>query len=386
VDDLDNLLTQAVSSMLESEVPLGAFLSGGIDSSIIVAMMNKTHKGKIKTFSIGFKEESYNELVHARRVAEYFNTDHHEFIVDYKIKELLPNLVFYLDEPFADSSAIPTYYVSKLAREYVTVAITGDGSDELLAGYRRYNAKKLLKIIRFIPNRLLKTLDLFLPQKDCYYAKSKIKSLKMLIEYNESQKSGYLSWQPLFSHEFILELIPLIEEKSKKEILNLKSYFEESKSLDPISQMLFVDQKTFLPGDILTKVDRMSMANSLETRIPFLFFPFAEFINSLPLNLKLKGFYQNKFILKNLAIKYLPNEIIKRKKQGFTVPIGTWLKKELKDYTNDILLSKKAKERGIFAHKKIQSLISEHQNSLKDHGARLWSLLIFELWCRTFLD
>ncbi|MDY6862826.1 MAG: asparagine synthase (glutamine-hydrolyzing) [Thermodesulfobacteriota bacterium] len=374
IKTLDNLLTQAVSSMLESEVPLGAFLSGGIDSSIIVAMMSKVYRQKIKTFSIGFKEESYNELIHAREVAKYFNTDHHEFIVDYNIQAILPKIVFYLDEPFADSSAIPTYYLSKLAREYVTVAITGDGSDELLAGYRRYSAKKLLKIIKFIPDTLLKTLDFLLPQKDCYYGKSKAKSIKMLIEYNRSQKIGYVSWQPLFTPEFILELILEAEGKNRGETLNLKSYFEECKSLDPISQMLFVDQKTFLPGDILTKVDRMSMANSLETRIPFLSPPFAEFINSLPLDLKLKGFHKNKFILKKFAAKYLPDEIIKRKKQGFAVPIGTWLKNELKDYTKDILLSKKSKERGIFNDEKIYNLIFEHQNSFNDHGARIWSL------------
>ncbi len=385
-------LRLAVKSMMVSDVPLGAFLSGGIDSSLIVALMNGGGGGPIKTFSIGFMERGYDELSYARMIAERFKTEHHEFEVDYKIKDILSKIVWHLDEPFADPSVIPAYYLCKMARKNVVVALSGDGCDELFAGYRRYVAKKIGRFYQKIPfklrERLLPRLVERMPQGRGYYGNSFTKKLALFVQHAKDDNIHRLSWTPLFNEREKRQLytdafLDLVEKSDSSEIV--EKLMAECDALDDLSKYLFVDQILYLSGDILTKVDRMSMAHSLETRIPFLDHKLVEQVSTIPIDLKLNGF-QSKYILKKAANGILPKKIIRRKKQGFMVPIAEWFREDLREVLRDVLLSRKTIQRGYFRSAAIADLIERHQKGYGDHSHELWALFMFELWNRVFVD
>jgi asparagine synthase (glutamine-hydrolysing) len=379
-------LREAVRVRLMSEVPLGAFLSGGVDSSSIVAMMAQHSETPVKTFSIGFNEDTFNELKFARLAAKHFNTEHHEFIVTPDLVEIVDDLVRHFDEPFADSSALPTYMVSKMARSFVTVVLSGDGGDELFAGYTRYATDKrrggLEKLPRAIRQNLLRPLSEMLPHgargRNFLYNTS----LDAVDRYLDSVSHfGKLKKSGLYSN--------VLRENLNGQIGRAERHFrrlaDSVSSADRVDKLLYLDSKTYLPADILTKVDRMTMAVSLEARVPLLDHELIEFVQTIPANLKLKGL-ETKYIFKKAMEGIVPHEILYREKQGFGVPINEWINSQLKDRIHGILSEKRTVERGYFEPKYIQILLDEHAKNRRDHSHALWILWMLELWHRQFVD
>jgi asparagine synthase (glutamine-hydrolysing) len=380
-------LREAVRIRLMSDVPLGAFLSGGVDSSIIVALMAGLMDQPVKTFSIGFTYEEYNELPYARMVAERYGTEHHEFIVTPDAQAIIPELVWHYNEPFADSSAIPTYYVSKMARQYVTVVLTGDAGDENFAGYPRYQFKGENSLQRKVPS-LLKRLtrpnqlwSAFMINGDWLGAFRRLKSLNQqrflyylrITHFHESYQSQ------LYTPEFRKQLgnIATVDLMLDK--------FRHSDARDFLDAMLDVDLGLYLPDTLMTKTDIASMANSLEARAPMLDHQFLEFVARIPSDLKLKDGTVGKYILKKAVEPYLPDEVIYRKKMGFGVPIDHWFRHELKDMAYDTLLSRRAIERGFFRREYIESILDRHQAG-EQWQYLIWNLLMLELWFLMFID
>ena len=383
LEELRALLDDAVRSRLISDVPLGAFLSGGIDSSTVVGLMARHMDQPVKTFSIGFHEDSYNELKYARLTAEKFGTDHHEFIVTPDICSVVDELVWHFDEPFADSSAIPTYMVSKLAREHVTVVLSGDGGDELFAGYSRYLVERERGGFERLPFRasLMRPLSQWLPHGTWGRNYLHNISLDPISRYLDSVSVfTRLNRQSLYTDHFQTQL------GSGRFVEGLfHDLTSQVKTGEALDQLLYIDSKTYLPGDILTKVDRMSMAVSLEARAPLLDHRLIDFVTSIPASLKLVG-REAKHLLKRAVRDIVPNEILHRSKQGFGVPIQQWINEQLRERLRDTLKDASTRQRGYINSAYLDVLLSEHERGRRDHSARLWSLLIFELWHRQFLD
>lgn len=387
VEELREKIKDAVKVRLISEVPLGAFLSGGVDSSAVVGMMSQILDKPVKTFSIGFNEDSFNELKYARIAAKHFNTEHHEFVVTPDLVETIDELVWHFDEPFADSSALPTYMVSKMARDYVTVVLSGDGGDELFAGYTRYLIDKkrsgLGNLPKTLRTKLMQPLSEALPHgtrgKNFLYNTS----LDSIERYIDSiSHFGKLKKKELFTEKFKAKL-------NGKSALGDAVYQKIANSIstgDPIDNLLYLDSKTYLPGDILTKVDRMSMATSLEARVPLLDQDLIDYVTQeIPTSFKLKGDV-TKYIFKKSLEGMVPKEILYREKQGFGVPIGDWINLQLREKIHDTLADKKTLERGYFDPKYIKLLLKEHSSKRRDHSHSLWILWMLELWHRRFLD
>ena len=388
---LRELLAEAVRIRLMSDVPLGAFLSGGIDSSLVVALMSQASDAPVETFSIGFEEQSYNELAHARRVAQHLGTNHHEFIVRSDLEDVLPRLSWHFDEPFADSSAIPTYYVSKMGRQHVTVALTGDAGDEVFAGYRRYQARRLAEQFNRLPftvrRRMIERVVRRLPEPSTYYGSSWIKKLKRFVEYcavveDQPHTSRTPFFTPLAKADlYASDLQAALDGRIQDNYV--ADYFDQVSGEDIVSQMMWVDLMTYLPDDILTKVDRMSMAVSLEVRTPLLDHKLIEFMANVPVDWKLRGL-TTKYLFKKIAAELLPTEIVRRPKQGFMVPLAAWFRDELHDFVRDVLLSSQCCQL-YYQSAAVERLLTEHQAGQADHSGRLWALLQFALWHETFL-
>ena len=376
----------AVKSRLVSDVPLGAFLSGGIDSAAVVAVMTRLLGHPVSTFAIGFADEpSFNELKYARLVAQQFGADHHEFMVKPDAIELLPKLVWHYDQPFADSSALPTYYVAQLTREHVKVALTGDGGDELFAGYERFAAARIAEFYRHAPPLLrgaVSRLVHALPESTSYHG-----LVRRARRFFESAPlplpERYLEWVGIFKPDFLHEL--LLDAIEIDPAGHFRGYFDPRQAADPIAQLLTVNMASYLPGDLLVKTDRMTMANSLEARCPFLDDQLIACASKIPSQLKLKGM-TTKYVLKRALEGTLPWEIIWRKKHGFGVPVGRWFRTGLKDFLCDAILSPEALQRGYFRAEAVRGLVGEHMSGKRDHGHRLWALLTFEIWHRLFID
>jgi asparagine synthase (glutamine-hydrolysing) len=383
-------LEESVRLRLISDVPLGAFLSGGIDSSMVVAMMAKLINLPVVTNSVGFTHEKYSEIEFANVVAQRFVTKHHKYVVSPDAVEVLKRLSWHFDEPFADSSAIPTYYVSRMARQNVTVALSGDGGDENFAGYRRYYYDRLENRIRaIIPPTFRKNVVGFLarmyPKIDWLPQIFRAKTL--LTNITMDPLSGYFNSMSHFSLDMkqrimSAELRDQLKDYDSTDVF--RQHYSQADTDDVLSRIQYVDFKTYLVDDILTKVDRSSMANSLEVRVPILDHEFVELVANIPSYLKLNG-QTSKYIFKKAAGSLLPDEILNRKKMGFSIPIGEWLKKELKSLLHDTILSKEFEERGLFDTKYIQWLCKQHTSGLRDFTQPLWVLLSFELWARRFL-
>ncbi|HIE44434.1 MAG TPA: asparagine synthase (glutamine-hydrolyzing), partial [Candidatus Omnitrophica bacterium] len=392
---LFSLLKEAVKIRLVSDVPLGAFLSGGIDSSTVAALMCMVSEEPVRTFTIGFKENDYNELVYAREVAMRLGTSHREFIVEPKAFELLPKLIWHYNEPFGDSSCIPTYYVANIARKFVTVALNGDGGDESFAGYERYRAVKLSMVMEKLPPWLL---DFSSKMFEQFYWKAPVKSetrylrhgaefLKSVI-LHPNPYSRYLRWISIFKED---EKPSLYTEKLRRCINGYNpgdSFFkiiDESDAGEIVEKIMNADVVSYLPDDLLVKIDIASMANSLEARSPFLDHRLIEFAATMPLTMKLKGFHL-KYILKKTMKDILPHKILHRRKMGFGVPVGKWFRGELKSYVYEILLGDRSIKRGYFNKDYVKHLIDEHISGKKNYERRIWALLNFELWHRMFID
>jgi len=385
LEELRALLDEAVKLRLVSDVPLGAFLSGGIDSSTVVGLMSRHLGQPVKTFSIGFNEDSYDELKYARLTAQKFGTEHHEFLVTPDICEVVDQLAWHFDEPFADSSAIPTYVVSKLAREHVKVVLTGDGGDELFAGYSRYVTERQRSrfdlVPRFVKDGLMDPLSRGLPHGAWGRNYLHNVSLDPIARYldNVSVFTG-LNKSALYSAGFSDQL---------RDSSHLNAYFQElSRNVRtdaPLDSLLYIDSKTYLPGDILTKVDRMSMAVSLEARVPLLDHKLIEFVTRIPAAMKLAG-NETKHLFKKAIAELVPAEIVNRPKQGFGVPIQYWINQQLRDRIRDTLHDPRTLERGYVSRKHVELLLDEHERGRRDHAMGLWSLLMLELWHRQYVD
>ncbi|MBW1763610.1 MAG: asparagine synthase (glutamine-hydrolyzing) [Deltaproteobacteria bacterium] len=384
----------AVRRRLISDVPLGAFLSGGIDSSIIVALMARNSNNPIKTFSIGYKDlPLFDETRYAREVAEFNNTDHQEFKLDSQdILDAFPAVLENLDEPFADSSAVPTYIVSRETRSHVTVALSGDGGDELFAGYRMYQgelwAKYYNAIPAFVRKRFIEPVINVLPDARDKAVPEQIRRIKKFIRgMSSSFAERYYGWREIFPHAMRRQLLnkaqldfqhlDFIRDMAQKEL----SRFSE----DTINLMLYMDVRGLLHGDMLAKVDRMSMLNSLEVRVPFLDHTVAEYAFQLEGNLKLKG-KTGKYILIETFKHLLPPSLHKRSKRGFEMPIAAWLRNDLKFLIDEYLAEDRIKRQGIFNFEVINNLKERHLKGRQDTSWLLWNLIVFQYWYRTYMS
>jgi asparagine synthase (glutamine-hydrolysing) len=381
---LRDVLADSVRSHLMSDVPLGAFLSGGVDSSVVVALMAEAHGPGVKTFSIGFHESAYDELAFARQVAQRFDTEHHEFVVTPDALTILDRLVWHFDEPFADSSAIPTWYVSQLAGEHVTVVLSGDGGDELFGGYDRYIPHpRVAAFDRYVPG-VLRPMASFAAT----WWPQDFKGGRFLRHVSADSPGRYIDSIRFFGAGDKARLLSP-DLADRHELLDCEAralcYFERTARLPWASRMMRFDTETYLPGDILTKVDRMSMAHSIESRVPFLDNDVLQFALTLPPHFKIKD-GRRKHVLKEVAAQLLPREWVDRRKQGFGVPLGQWLRHDLRDCLTGTILSRRALDRGYFQPRYVRRLVNEHLDGKRDHAMLLWSLLIFERFLEVYVD
>jgi len=385
LEELRALLDEAVRIRLVADVPLGAFLSGGVDSSTVVGLMAQHTSRPVKTFSIGFHEDSYNELKYARVAAQKFETDHHEFVVTPDICEIVDELVWHFDEPFADSSAIPTYMVAKLAREFVKVVLSGDGGDEVFGGYTRYALDRkrsgFARLPRSFRQRVMQPLGRGLPHGAWGRNYVHNVALDPLDRYIEDISTfTRLNKPSLYTDGFRRQL------GATEATARFRDCAARSRANDTLDPLLYLDSKTYLPGDILTKVDRMSMAVSLEARVPLLDHKLIEFVcTRIPAAMKMKGF-ETKHIFKRAVSDLVPAEILNRPKQGFGVPIGQWINQRLRDRVRGTLTEPRTQQRGYIEPRYVKVLLDEHERGRRDHSAELWSLFMLELWQRTLVD
>jgi len=375
------LLKESVQIRLMSDVPLGAFLSGGVDSSIVVALMSQMMSQPVKTFSIGFEEEEYNELPYARLVARHFQTDHHEFFVKSDLVNVLPQLVWAFDEPFGDSSMLPTYYVSKLAREHVTVALSGDGGDEIFGGYEQYQREYL---IHQVPAPLRLAMGYASHQlPDGVRGKKRLGT--WLRDYGTRSIEAAMLF-PDYARAVIYtpEFYARVSNHQPYE-RHLREY-RRYQHLDPVARVQCVDARTYLIDDILVKVDKVSMLNSLETRAPLIDQELATYVASLQPSVRLHN-GKSKYLQKRVAENILPKEILARRKKGFDIPLSRWFSGELNDYARATLTSQKARERGLFNQEIVNKLLDKDgARQFVNHGSDIWCLICIELWFQEYMD
>ncbi len=381
-------LADCVQSRLVSDVPVGAFLSGGLDSSAIVGFMSQVLGKGVKTFSIGFRESSFNELQYARKIADQFDTEHHEFIVEPRATDLLRDLVWYLDEPFADASVLPTYLLAKLAREHVKVVLTGDGGDESFAGYESYLGEQYSSLYGKVPWPLRNIFESILRRAPESSKRNAIlRRAKRFIE-KTTLPQEYREWRLIFSHAakqalYSDHLKDLVDGRDSLE--PRVRAFEAAQVFDWVVRLQLWDFQVYLPDDLMVKTDRATMANGLEARSPFLDHQLIEWSASMPSSLKVRG-WNTKYILKESLKNLLPSKILHRRKQGFGVPISAWFRGELREMAEDLLLSSKSVGRGYFKRDCIEALLRAHVRGEADHAYKLWSLVNLELWHQTFVD
>nr|HQU81657.1 asparagine synthase (glutamine-hydrolyzing) [Pyrinomonadaceae bacterium] len=389
-EELRELLADAVRMRLVADVPLGILLSGGIDSSTVAAFATQFSTEKVKTFSIGFEEDSFDESKYARQVAKHLDTEHYEDILSVeKAADLISEIGLWLDEPMSDSSLIPTFLLSRFVRKYVTVALGGDGGDEIFAGYPMYFAHKVAKAYNTVPsflrNGLIEPVVNSLPVSTKnmsfdYKAKRFVRASKYDLV------TRHHSWFGSFSIDEQSKLLSkdVLAQTSNDIYKGAKDLLEICDAENDIEKMQFLDINFYMAEDILTKVDRASMAVSLETRAPFLDPRVAQFAAQLPIEYKLKG-NKGKYILKKAVEPLLPKEILQRPKKGFGIPIADWLKGRLNPLMHEILDAKRVKEQGLFDADFVQKLIKEHETNAASHHKQLWTLLVFQLWQENFL-
>jgi asparagine synthase (glutamine-hydrolysing) len=392
LEEFSTLFDEAVRIRMVADVPLGAFLSGGVDSSAVVASMARQSDRPVVTTSVGFAERTHSELEHARAVARACGSDHHELLVRPDAVADLPRLVWHLDQPFADSSALPTYYVSRAARERVTVALSGDGGDEIFAGYqRRYGIHGLEnRLRRLIPGPVrrgvLAPLGRIYPRSDLLPRPLRFKLV--LSNLGRSFERAYFNDMSLFLDEERRALCTpefLRQAGHHDPFTAFTRHFDRVRDADPLSRVLYVDFKTWLANDILVKVDRMSMACSLEVRAPLLDHKIVEFAARLPAALKFNG-RVSKYLLKRHVAARVPALSVHRPKQGFELPLATWLRGGLREIARDLLFSRQATDRGYLRPKEVKRIWDVHQRGSRSHASQLWALMVLELWHRAYVD
>jgi asparagine synthase (glutamine-hydrolysing) len=387
-------LAECVSGHLVSDVPFGAFLSGGIDSSAIVALMAGLCDDPVQTFSIDFNERSYSEAVFARQIAALYGCKHHEVVAEAQAAQLLEELIWYADDPLADSSALPVYLIAEQAKKHVSMVLTGDGGDEVFAGYETYNAHFVRELYRRVPRivrqqvvrRLVERLPVSLTKVSFDY-----KAKRFVSGAELDAEEAHFWWRAIFSEQDKTALYS----DAFREQLELdppgatadlyRRCFADSRSDDPLARMLYVDTRLYLPADMLVKVDRMTMANGLEARVPFLDHELVELAAQAPSALKLRR-QRKKHLLKEAVADLLPREIIDRKKAGFNVPVNAWLAGELAETMTEILDPEVVEASGFFRGEEVARLQRAHAEREADHSYRLWGLLCFQLWYERFID
>lgn len=390
IEQTEALIENAVKGRLEADVPLGCFLSGGVDSSLIVALMRRHSSGPLSTFSIGFEEEGYNELPYAREVARRFATDHHEFVVKGDAARLLPRLAWHFDEPYADMSAVPMFYLAEQTRAHVTVALNGDGGDESFAGYERYRNLPVFRHWAKLPSAfrsaivepLAQTISRAFPENtllaNVHYvnqitlAEPAWRYAAMMIMFREDMK------ERMYSPEFSRQIA------GRSSLDWMISHYNRSDLPEEIDRRMNCDIETYLPGDLLPKVDRTTMAVGLEGRSPLLDHRVMEFAAALPASIKMRGGIL-KALLKDVAARHLDRKFVERKKHGFSTPLGIWFRGDLQDLMRDLLLSEKS-QRGLFRPEFIQKMVQDHLSGRTNHHHRLWVLMCLEMWFRVFED
>lgn len=394
-EEFESLLEEAVRIRLRSDVPVGAFLSGGLDSSAVVAAMVRLSSKPVRTFSIGFEEQENSELPYARQVARALGTEHHERVVRPEAAAILPDLVRHYGDPYADSSCIPTYYVARETRRSVTVALNGDGGDESFAGYPRYLGAALSASLEGWTPWVGRLARPFRALARAGQAGQPVTSTPhRLLRFLEAQtacttlEERYLRWVGYFSAG---ELEALYTPEFRNRLNGippaafLENLYRQERSESIAERWMAVDVQSYLPEDLLVKVDIASMVHALEVRSPLLDHRLMEFAARLPIRYKLRG-WTTKFLLRRTLAETLPREILRRPKMGFGIPLGRWLQRELNDWMRQILLDPRSLRRGIFRPQAVERLIEEHTAALRDHRYRLWALIMFELWSQALGD
>jgi len=385
------VLRDSVAAHMIADVPLGAFLSGGLDSTLIVAAMTELMDRPVTTFSIGFQSAGlYNELPFARQIAAHFRTEHHEFDVRADAVSALPEIVRHLDEPLADATVLPSYFLAELARRHVTVALTGTGGDELFGGYRRYYGDAMARRWQWLPRPLrnqvlLPALRLVPASGDTRLGDASRLAQKFLEPLDLAPEPRYLAWNAFFSEQAKRDLYANGAGPLPDSAAPMLPHFERVRHRPFPDRAMFVDLKSYLPGDPLCLTDRTTMAHSLEARVPFVDAPVMEFAARVPLSQKLEG-QTTKVLLRRLLAGRVPDEIWKRPKRGFGTPIDLWLRGELAGLADRLLAPDLLRERGYFRPEYVQWLRDQHAAGKRDFSQHLWALLIFELWHRTFID
>jgi asparagine synthase (glutamine-hydrolysing) len=382
LDELRHLLEESVRLHLRSDVPLGAFLSGGVDSSAIVSLMSRLNTSRIKTFSIGFDEPSFDERAHARRTAAECGTEHHELVVRPQALDVIEDIVWHLDEPFGDSSAIPTYYVSQLAAQHVKVVLTGDGGDELFGGYDKYVVEERERSVDRLPRWLRRPMGV----------------VGGALPFGTPGRR-FLRHFALDGHERYLDACSLFTARDQRSLFSSQHteavaaadpYAVSRRALgaqpdaSPLSALQYCDLRSYLPLDILVKVDRMTMAHSLEARPPLLDHKIVEFAARVPAQMQIRN-SATKYLFKEAVSAFVPSGVLTRPKQGFAIPLGSWFRGPWTSFARDILLSQRSRERGIFNPKYLERLISINEGG-RNLDRELWTLVCFEQWCQLFLD
>jgi len=385
-EQLLSIISESVKARLISDVPLGAFLSGGIDSSAVVALMARAKEGAVRTCTIGFNNSKHNEALYAKEFSKQCKTDHHEYYIkeNEDIEAVIKKLVWHFDEPFADSSMVPTYHVCRIAKDIVTVALSGDGGDENFGGYEKYTIDQIENRVRdLVPRFLLNTLCVIFKNHELGPGK-RIHSLASTARLSPAE--GFYITNTFFPDLMLKEILSdglTKRTNSYDPFEHTRRYYDAANGKDHISKILYTDLKSYLPGDILVKVDRMSMANSLEVRSPLLDHKVIEFAAKIPSALKIKG-NSKKIVLKEAFRKILPAELMNRKKHGFEVPLDRWFRMELKQTAYNHLFNKKYMNEFFNMHS-IKILWDKHQEKKADFGTNLWALLMFSLWYEEFM-
>ena len=394
LEELKRLATEAVRLRMISDVPLGVFLSGGVDSSLITGVMAQASSEPVRSFSAGFPIAAYDERGWARQVSERFGTQHHEFELQPTGVDVLPEVVRHMDDPLGDPSAIPLYHISQMAREEVTVVLAGEGGDELFGGYGRYMWDRYAEMYQRLPGLLrrgvMEPIASRMPRGDAIGWKSYFRRAAKFIETSSQPfVDRYLSWMAVLPEEMREDLYA-DEWRGQAAVLPTSSLFEErlvggGPGLTNMQAMQYIDMSTLLTDDLLLKADKMSMAHSLELRVPLLDHELAEFVFSLPDSLKVRG-NDTKYLLKRWLEEMLPKEIVHRKKQGFEVPLPQWFREDLWDYAVSMLSDSKSTQRGIFKPEAVKRLLDDHMSRRREHSAQIYTLLMLELWFREFAD
>ena len=391
VEEFDALMEDATRLRLVSDVPFGAFLSGGLDSSAVAYWMSRRLSNPVQTFSIGFDESSYDETPYAMSVAERIGAEAHKQIVTAHAAEILPELVRHAEEPTADSSMVGVYYLAREARKNVTMVLTGDGADEILAGYETYQAYYMRRLYRMLPGFLRRHVLAAMARR-MKVSHSKVSldfKLRRFVDGAElSAEDAHASWRMIFGPEMRSRLLSPIwnDPATRSDVLDVyRSYFAQTNASHPLNRMLYVDTRLYLPNDMLTKVDRMTMAHSLEARVPFLDHRVVEFCASVPPRLKLKGLRTKKHLLKAAMRNRLPRSVIKRKKEGFNQPVPRWISEDMKPFVLDTLSGRAIEDTGLLNAKYVGELLNGHFDGSADNSHQIWCVLTLVLWYDQFM-